>query len=181
MIALYRGFLLDSFKYVIFFFNFIIYAIVLVIYSSQLFFVFCIGSVVYFAWVQMFLRIRRKLNYETFSLSVKENSATLQLIQGMQEIRLNNAEKLKRWEWENIQANVFRLGFKTLNYSQIQSAGAIFISQIQGITISFIVATLVIDGRLTLGAMLAVQYVIGQLNGPIEQWVSFFKVYRTLE
>lgn len=155
------------------FFNFIIYAIVLVIYSVQLFFVFCAGSIIYFVWVQLFLRIRRKLNYETFHLSAKENNATLQLIQGMQEIRLNNAEKQKRWEWENIQANVFKLGFKNLNYSQVQSAGATFISQIQGIAISFIVAKLVIDGQLTLGAMLAVQYVIGQLSGPIQQWVSF--------
>lgn len=155
------------------FFNFIIYAIVLVIYSVQLFFVFCIGSIIYFVWVQLFLRIRRKLNYETFHLSAKENNTTLQLIQGMQEIRLNNAEKQKRWEWENIQANVFKLGFKNLNYSQIQSAGATFINQVQGIAISFIVAKLVIDGQLTLGAMLAVQYVIGQLGGPIQQWVGF--------
>jgi ATP-binding cassette subfamily B protein len=132
------------------FFNFVIYAIVLVIYSMQLFFIFCTGSVIYFIWVQLFLRIRRKLNYETFHLSAKENNATLQLIQGMQEIRLNNAEKQKRWEWENLQASVFKLEFKNLNYSQIQSAGATFINQVQGIAISFIVAKLVIDGQLTL-------------------------------
>ncbi|MFT4093855.1 MAG: peptidase domain-containing ABC transporter [Niabella sp.] len=155
------------------FFNFIVYAIVLIIYNVQLFFVFCGGSIIYFIWVQLFLRIRRKLNYQTFHLSAKENNTTLQLIQGMQEIRLNNAEKQKRWEWENIQANIFKLGFKNLNYSQVQSAGATFINQIQGIAISFIVAKLVIDGQLTLGAMLAVQYVIGQLNGPIQQWVGF--------
>ena len=154
-------------------FNFVVYAIVLAIYSVQLFFVFCVGSIIYFAWVQLFLRIRRNINYETFHLSAKENNATLQLIQGMQEIRLNNAEKQKRWEWENIQANVFKLGFKNLNYSQIQSAGATFINQVQGIAISFIVAKLVIDGQLTLGAMLAVQYIIGQLSGPIQQWVGF--------
>ncbi|PVD49625.1 ABC transporter ATP-binding protein [Terrimonas sp.] len=155
------------------FFNFIVYAIVLVIYSAQLFFVFCFGSFIYFVWVQLFLRIRRKLNYENFHLSAKENTTTLQLIQGMQEIRLNNAEKQKRWEWENIQASVFKLGFKSLNYSQIQSTGATFINSIQGIIISFIVAKLVIDGKLTLGAMLAIQYVIGQLSSPIQEWVGF--------
>jgi len=154
-------------------FNFVVYAIVLAIYSVQLFFVFCMGSIIYFVWIQLFLRIRRKINYETFHLSAKENNATLQLIQGMQEIRLNNAEKQKRWEWENIQANVFKLGFKNLNYSQIQSAGATFINQTQGIAISFIVAKLVIDGQLTLGAMLAVQYIIGQLSAPVQQWVGF--------
>lgn len=155
------------------FFNFIVYAIVLVIYSSQLFVIFCCCSIVYFAWVGLFLKFRRKINYETFHLQAKENNATLQLIQGMQDIRLNNAEKQKRWEWENIQANLFKLGFKNLNYSQLQSAGATLINQVQGITISFIVAKLVIGGHLSLGAMLGIQFIIGQLSGPIEQWVSF--------
>ncbi|NWJ49399.1 MAG: peptidase domain-containing ABC transporter [Bacteroidetes bacterium] len=156
-------------------FNFAIYGIVLIIYNVELFFVFIAGSIIYFAWVRMFLRIRRKLNYKTFHLSAKENNATLQLIQGMQEIRLNNAEKQKRWEWENIQASVFKLNFKSLNYSQWQQVGATLINQIQGIAISFIVAKLVIDGKLTLGAMLAVQYIIGQLSGPIQQWVGFIQ------
>ena len=169
-----QGFLTGTALNTVFsFFNFIVYAIVLMIYSVELFFVFCISSLIYFVWVQFFMRIRRKLNYATFHLSAKENNTTLQLIQGMQEIRLNNAEKQKRWEWENIQANVFKLGFKNLNYSQVQSAGATFISSLQGIAISFIVAKLVIDGKLTLGAMLAVQYMIGQLSGPIQQWVGF--------
>lgn len=154
-------------------FNFVIYAVVLIIYNVQLFFVFCIGSIIYFTWIQVFLKVRRKLNYETFHLSAKENNATLQLIQGMQEIRLHNAEKQKRWEWENIQTNVFKLNFKNLNYSQVQSIGATFINQLQGIVISFIVAKLVIDGQLTFGAMLAIQYVVGQLTGPIQEWVGF--------
>ncbi len=154
-------------------FNFIVYAIVLVIYNVQLFFVFCIGSIIYFVWIQFFLKIRRKINYQTFYLSAKENNATLQLVQGMQEIRLNNAENQKRWEWENIQAAVFKLNFKNLNYNQWQQAGATLINQIQDLAISFIVAKLVIDGQLTLGAMLAVQYIIGQLSGPVSQWVGF--------
>lgn len=174
-----QGFLTGSALTTIFsFFNFIVYAVVLMIYSVQLFFVFSIGSIIYFVWVQLFLRIRRKINYENFHLSSKENNTTLQLIQGMQEIRLNNAEKQKRWEWENIQANVFKLGFKNLNYSQIQSAGATFINQVQGLAISFIVAKLVVDGQLTLGAMLAVQYIIGQLSGPIQQWVGFVQSFQ---
>jgi ATP-binding cassette subfamily B protein len=174
-----QGFLTGSALNTVFsFFNFVIYAIVLMIYSLELFFVFCAGSIIYFLWVQLFLRIRRKLNYESFHLAAKESNATLQLIQGMQEIRLNNAERAKRWEWENIQANVFKLGFRNLNYSQIQSAGATFINSIQGIVISFIVARLVIDSKLTLGSMLAVQYIIGQLSGPIQQWVSFVQSFQ---
>lgn len=156
-------------------FNFLVYAVVLNLYSVELFGVFLLGSTVYFAWVRLFLKIRRKINYETFRLSSKENNATLQLIQGMQEIRLNNAEKRKRWEWENIQASIFKLNFRNLNYSQWQSAGATLINQVQNIAISCIVAKLVIDGRLTLGAMLAVQYIIGQLSGPIGLWVSFIQ------
>src|SRR5665213_2573651 len=136
-------------------FNFVVYAIVLMIYSVQLFFVFLIGSIIYFTWIQFFLKIRRKINYQTFYLSAKENNATLQLVQGMQEIRLNNAEKQKRWHWENIQAC------------------ATLINGTQDIAITFIVAKLVIDGQLTLGAMLAVRYIIGQLSGPVNQWVSF--------
>ena len=91
----------------------------------------------------------------------------------MQEIRLNNAEKQKRWDWENIQASVFKLNFKNLNYNQWQQAGATLINQVQDLAISFIVAKLVIDWQLTLGAMLAVQYIIGQLSGPVNQWVGF--------
>lgn len=154
-------------------FTFIVYAIVLLTYNVELFFVFIIGSAIYFTWVQFFLRIRRKINYRTFDLSSEENNATLQLVQGMQEIRLNNAEKQKRWDWENIQASVFKMNFKTLKYSQWQSAGATLINQFQNIGTSFIAAKLVIDGKLTLGGMLAVQYIIGQLSAPISQWVGF--------
>lgn len=154
-------------------FNFVVYAVLLITYNIDLFFIFILGSIIYLLWVKMFLTIRRKINYETFQLSSKENSATLQFIQGMQEIRLNNAEKQKRWDWENIQSDIFKLNFKNLNYSQWQSAGATLINQIQNITISFFVAKLVIEGRLTLGAMLAIQYIIGQLSGPISQLVLF--------
>jgi ATP-binding cassette subfamily B protein len=154
-------------------FNFLVFAMVLIFYSLKLFFIFCAGSLVYFLWVRLFLKVRRRINYETFFLSAKENNATLQLLQGMQDIRLNNAEKQKRWDWENIQAKIFSLNFKNLNYSQIQEAGATFISQLQGVIISFVVAELVISGQLTLGAMLAVQYIVGQLTGPIQQWVGF--------
>jgi len=91
----------------------------------------------------------------------------------MQEIRLNNAEKLKRWNWENIQTQIFRLNFKNLTYGQWQQAGALFINQSKDLVISFLVAKMVIEGQLTLGTMLAVQYIIGQLSSPIEQWVAF--------
>lgn len=154
-------------------FNFVIFAFVLAKYHVQLFFVFAVGSLLYFGWVQIFLRIRRKINYKTFYISAKENNATLQLVQGMQEIKLHNAEKLKRWEWENIQAGIFKLNIKSLTYSQMQQAGALLINQGKDVLMTFLVANLVITGQLTLGAMLAIQYIIGQLNSPIEQFVGF--------
>jgi ATP-binding cassette subfamily B protein len=156
-------------------FNFLVYAVVLMYYNVMLFFVFMTGTVMYFGWIQFFLKIRRSINYRTFHLSAEENNATLQLIQGMQEIRLHNAEKQKRWEWENIQAKIFKLNFKNLNYNQWQQAGAFLINQTQDIVILFIVAGLVINGSLTLGAMLAIQYIVGQLSGPVNQWVGFIQ------
>jgi len=154
-------------------FNFVIFAFVLVQYNVQLFFVFATGTILYIGWIQIFLRIRRKINYQTFHFSAKENNATLQMVQGMQEIKLHNAEKLKRWDWENIQASIFKLNFKSLTYGQVQQAGALLINQGKDVVITFLVANMVINGHLTLGAMFAIQYIIGQLSSPIEQIVGF--------
>jgi ATP-binding cassette subfamily B protein len=155
------------------FVNFIIYSLILLQYKAVLFFIFIGGAFLYFFWVRIFLSFRRKLNYKNFDLASKENSCTLQLVQGMQEIRLNNAEKTKRWEWESIQASIYKLGFKNLSYAQLQQSGAILINQGKDVILTFIVANLVIEGQLSLGAMVAIQYILGQLNSPIEQWVSF--------
>lgn len=155
--------------------NFFLSAIILVFYSVQLFLIFLIGTFFYFLWIHFFQHIRRKINYATFRIAAKENNATLQLIQGMQEIRFNNAEKTKRWEWEDIQAKLFKLNFRSLNYSQWQTAGALFINQSKEICITFWVANMVINGQLTFGAMLAIQYIIGQMNGPVQEIISFLQ------
>ena len=154
-------------------FSFIIFAMVLAWYNALLFFVFAVSSTLYFAFVYFFLRIRRKINYLNFHLLAKQNNASLQLVQGMQEIKLHNAEQIKRWKWESIQASVIKLGFKSLTYSQVQQSGALLINQGKDIVITFLVARLVIDGQLTFGAMLAIQYIIGQLNAPVEQFIGF--------
>ncbi|MCA6492351.1 MAG: ATP-binding cassette domain-containing protein, partial [Chitinophagaceae bacterium] len=159
-------------------FTFFIFSFVLALYSTTVLSVFIIGGALYFLWISFFLKFRRKVNYQLFSLSAKENVASLQMIQGMQELKLNNAEKLKRWEWENIQASVFKLSLKNLSYSQLQQAGAIFINEGKNVIIIFLVAQLVIEGRLTLGAMLAIQYIIGQLNSPIEQFIGFLQAFQ---
>lgn len=155
--------------------NLFIFSIVLLLYNYVIFLVFATGSILYFLWIRVFLRYRRKLDYQRFETASKENSLTLQLVQGMQEIKLNNAEHLKRWEWENVQTKLFKLSFKSLSLSQYQQAGAFFINEGKNIVITFLVAQMVITGQLTLGAMLAVQYIIGQLNSPVEQLIGFMQ------
>ena len=132
-----------------------------------------VGSFLYLLWVQIFLKYRRQLDYKRFAIASRENNATMQLVYGMQEIKLNNAENTYRWAWEGLQAGLFKLNFKSLSLNQYQQMGAFFINQGKNILITFIVAKLVIEGRLTLGMMLAIQYIIGQLNSPIEQLIGF--------
>ena len=154
-------------------FNLVIFSFVLLQYNINVFFIFMAGSLLYFFWIRIFLRFRRTLDYKRFAAASKENSATMQLIYGMQEIKLNNAEHLRRWEWEGLQASLFKLSFKSLSLSQYQQAGAFFINEGKNILITFFVAKSVMEGQLTLGAMLAVQYIIGQLNSPVEQLIGF--------
>jgi ATP-binding cassette subfamily B protein len=156
-------------------FNLVIFSVVLLIYSVPVFIVFLSGSILYFFWIRFFLSYRRKLDIQRFSLASKENTATMQLIHGMQEIRLNNCDKPKRWEWERLQAALFRLSFKGLSISQYQQAGAFLINEGKNLVITFFVAKSVLEGQLTLGAMLAIQYIIGQLNSPIEQLIGFMQ------
>jgi len=155
--------------------NFIVFAIVLILYNTEIFYVFAVGSLLYLIWIKYFLRIRRKINYEIFNLSSKENNAALQLIQGMQEIKLHNAEKAKRLEWEALQSGFYKLSFRSLSYNQVQQSGALLLNEGRNFFITFLVAKYVIDGRLTLGTMLAVQYIIGQLSSPIEQFIGFIQ------
>lgn len=154
-------------------FNLLIFSFVLLSYNVTVFVIFAVGSLLYLLWIQFFLKYRRKLDYQRFAIAAKENNATMQLVYGMQEIKLNNAEKTYRWAWEGLQAGLFKLNFKSLSLTQYQQIGAFFINQGKNILITFVVAKLVIDGSLTLGMMLAIQYIIGQLNSPIEQMVGF--------
>ena len=153
--------------------NFIIFSFVILRYNITVFLIFVIGSFLYLLWIQIFLKYRRRLDYKRFSIAAKENSASMQLIYGMQEIKLNNAENTYRWAWEGLQTRLFKLNFKTLSLNQYQQIGAFFINQGKNILITFVVAKLVLDGSLTLGMMLAIQYIIGQLNSPIEQFIGF--------
>lgn len=153
--------------------NLVVFSIVLLVYNPIIYLIFMIGSLIYFFWIRLFLGARRDLDVKRFDISSKENSATMQLINGMQEIRMNNCGTIKRWEWERLQVKIFQLSFKGLSLSQFQQTGGLFINETKNILISFIVAKAVIDGQLTFGGMLAVQYMIGQLNSPIDQLIGF--------
>ena len=157
------------------FVNLVIFGIVLWIYSANIFLIFLIGSVLYTAWVYLFMKKRRELDNRRFAQLSDNQSNVIQLISGMQEIKLNNCEKQKRWEWERIQARLFKVNIASLSLSQYQQAGGVFINEIKNIMITFIAAKSVIDGNMTLGMMLAVQYIIGQLNSPINQMIGFLQ------
>lgn len=159
-------------------FNLVIFSVVLGIYNLSVFLVFVVASVLYILWIIIFLKKRRQLDYRQFDIAATEQSKTIQIVQGMQEIKLHGCEKLKRWEWERLQAKTFKLGMKGLALNQWQQTGAFFINEGKNIIITFLAATAVVNGQMTLGGMLAIQYIIGQLNSPIEQMINFVQSWQ---
>jgi ATP-binding cassette, subfamily B, bacterial len=155
--------------------NFIVFAVVLMLYKLQLFFIFLIGISLYFIWMRCFLHVRRTLNQQLFTSYSAENTTNLQLIQGMQEVKLYNIEQPKRWELESRMVEIYKVNFKQLNFRQLQRTGAILINQGKDMVLTFTIAHSMIQGELTFGAMLAIQYIIGQLSAPIEQLVNFIQ------
>ncbi|MEA4851700.1 MAG: peptidase domain-containing ABC transporter [Paludibacter sp.] len=156
-------------------FNMVIFSVVLFLYSFSIFSIFFLGSVLYFGWVWLFMKRRAELDHKSFAQNSANQSNVIQLVTGMQEIKLNGCEQQKRWEWERIQAKLFRLRIRGMALSQYQDSGAVLINQTKNIVITALVAKLVIDGQMTLGMMMAVQYIIGQLNGPVDQLISFVR------
>lgn len=155
------------------FFNIVILGLVLAFYSLKIFAIFIIGSLLYFLWVWLFMKKRAELDHKNFAQQSANQSTVIQLITGMQEIKLNACEQQKRWGWEAIQARLFRIRVKGMALSQYQDSGAIFINQTKNILITALVAKFVIDGEMTIGMMVAVQYIIGQLNSPVDQIIEF--------
>ncbi|HEX6910763.1 MAG TPA: peptidase domain-containing ABC transporter [Longimicrobium sp.] len=149
-----------------------VFSVVLAVYSWAIFGVFAVGSVLYVAYSLLFLRRRKQLDYQRFAEQARTQSALVELVSGIGEIKLAAAEQQKRWGWERIQARLFRVSMKSLSLDQLQDGGSIAINEMKNIFITFLGAKLVIDGQLTLGMLLAVQYIIGQLNGPLGQLVS---------
>src|SRR5690606_31814992 len=155
--------------------NLVGFSFVLAYYNMTLFFIFLVGSVLYFLWIAIFLKKRRDLDYKRFSQVSQEQSKVIELVNGMQEIKLHNAEKQKRWGWEFLQARLFKVSIEGLALEQYQSVGSGFINEVKNILITVLSAKLVIDGEITLGMMLAISYIVGQLNSPIAQLINFIR------
>lgn len=152
----------------------IVFSVVLVIYDKFVFLVFLIGSMLYGGWIALFLKRRKVIDYELFEQQAINNNRTYEFITSMQEIKLQDCEQRKRQEWEHIQKDLFKIQQKSLRLQQQEEAGGIFINELKNIAITVMSAAAVIEGNMTLGMMLAVQYIIGQLCSPVEQLMDFF-------
>ncbi len=159
-------------------FNLLVFGGVLYHYSVQVFIVFSAFSVAYVAYILLFLKMRRRLDYKKFSRMAENQNSLIEIVNGMPEIKLNNCETKKRWEWERIQAKIFKLNISTVKILQIQEVGGLFINELKNILITFLTALSVIQGELTLGMMLAIQYIIGQLNSPINEFIVFSREWQ---
>ncbi len=155
--------------------NLLVFSAVLAYYNLQIFSIFLLGSAGYLLWVLFFFKKRKEIDHLRFAEISNEQSKVIELINGMQEIKLHNAEQRMRWNWELIQARLFNVNIKTLTLEQTQNVGSSFINELKNILITILSAKLVIDGDITLGMMLAISYIVGQLNNPISQWITFLR------
>lgn len=146
---------------------------VLAVFSLKIFLVFLGGTILYTLWAAIFMRRRRQLDNKQFAQLSDNQNTLIQLIEGMPEIKLNNCEKQKRWEWESIQAKLFGIHVKSLLIQQRQEAGALFFNEFKDVVVIFIAATMVGQG-MTLGGVVAISYILGQLSGPLNQLINFF-------
>lgn len=157
---------------------FFVFGGILYYFNANLFFIFLAGSVLYVLWVLVFMKRRAEIDYKYFDQASGNQSSTIQLITGIQKIKMNGSEKRRRWEWEAIQTRLFKLSMKSLALSQSQNEGGRFINEIKNILISFVAAQSVINGQITFGGMLSVQYIIGQMNVPINNFITFIRSYQ---
>lgn len=154
--------------------TFVVFSVVLFMYSKFVFCIFLLGSLGYGCWLLSFLRRRKVIDYELFEQQSTNNNRTYEFITSMQEIKLQDCERRKCKEWETVQHDLFRVQQKSLKLQQTQEAGSICINEIKNMVITVVAAASVIHGDITLGMMLAIQYIIGQLNSPVEQLMQFF-------
>lgn len=172
-------FLLGSSMNIIFsVFNFIVYATILGYYHLPILGLFLFGNSFYVLWILFFMRYRKTLDIKRFNLAATEKSNIVQLVQGMQEIKLNNCERRKRWEWQRIQLRLFKVNVKSLQLDQTQQIGSLFFSQITNILITFLAAKTVVEGSMTLGMMMSLTYIVGQVSAPIHDFIGFAQTFQ---
>ena len=157
------------------FINFFIFAGIMAYYNLKILLIFLAGNTLYITWIVLFMRYRRKLDYARFAQASAEQSSMVQIVTGMQEIKLQNCEKQQRWKWERIQVKLFNISIKGLALGQYQQLGSVFFNQTTSLLISFIAAQSVVEGNITLGMMMSISYIIGQLSSPISQVIGFLQ------
>jgi len=153
--------------------NFFVFAPIMAYYNLTILLVFLAGNTLYMAWILSFMRYRRKLDFKRFAQASANQSNMVQLVTGMQEIKLNNCEKQQRWKWERIQVKLFKISIQGTALGQYQQIGSIFFSQTTSLFISYLSAKAVVDGSITLGMMMSINYILGQLSGPIGAVIGF--------
>lgn len=156
-------------------FNLLIFSIVLLVYSVPIFLIFLVASILYVSWIAFFLKKRKEIDYRAFQQHSANQDSLIEIIQGMPEIKLQGSQQKRRWRWAEIQAKLFKVQISSLSIAQYQDAGALSITRLKDILITFIAAKAVVDGQMTLGMMLAIQYIIGQLNAPLQQFIGFIR------
>lgn len=160
------------------FFSFLVFALILGYYNWYMLLFFLFGHVIYVGWVMLFLRVRRELDFKCFDQSARNQSNIIQLIEGAEEIKLNGCEQKMRWKWENIQGELFAISIKGMSVEQIQNLGAFFITNVVNTILLASAAWLVVEGNITLGMMMALSYILGQLKGPIQNFIDFIHAYQ---
>ncbi len=158
--------------------NMLIFGGLLAIYNTTIFIIFFAATVLYTLWILFFMNYRRELDQKRFKISSENQTYMVEMIQSIKDIKLNNAQKQKRWGWEALQAKLFQFRVKSLALSQYQSLGSMAINQTKGILITYISAKAAIDGNITLGGMMAIQYIVGMVNSPVESLLSFMQSYQ---
>jgi len=158
------------------FFNLVVFGVVLAIFNVGILAIFLAGTILYTIWVSIFMKSRARLDHQRFKQMSVAGNKLINIVNGMQEIKLTQSELSMRWDWEKLQASLFGLKVRGLGIIQYQSAGATFINEVTNLFITVVAATAVIKGNMTLGMMLAVQFIIGQLNVPVSQIISFFRM-----
>lgn len=158
--------------------NFSVFLVILAYYNVLVLAIFMVGNTLYVIWISFFMRYRRELDIKRFNQSALEQSKMIQMVQGMQDIKLNNSERQKRWEWERIQVRLFHIGLKGLRIGQLQQSGSVFFTQTTHILIYYIAAQSVVDGSMSLGMMMSLTYIIGQVSAPIGEFISFAQSFQ---